>query len=89
MYGCDLARIPFKFNEQRCIQCGICMDLRPVHRLDVTRPFDLAEEGEEGRELEVGERPGGCDMIALATHGRILHRIKLPLLIVRPQMEKK
>jgi len=65
--------------------------------------IDLAEEGEEGRELEAGEKSGGCDMIALATHGRggfqrwmlgsvterVLCRTKLPLLIVRPQIEKK
>lgn len=65
--------------------------------------IDLAEEGEEGRELESGERSGGCDVIALATHGRggfqrwmlgsvterVLRRTKLPLLIVRPQIEKK
>lgn len=65
--------------------------------------IDLAEEGEEGRELEVGESDGGCDVIALATHGRggfqswmlgsvterVLRRTKLPLLIVRPQREKK
>jgi nucleotide-binding universal stress UspA family protein len=65
--------------------------------------IDLAEEGEEGRELEAGERSGGCDVIALATHGRggfqrwvlgsvterVLRRTKLPLLIVRPHVEKK
>src|SRR6266568_2737664 len=28
----------FNLNEQRCIQCGICMDLCPVHCLDMTRP---------------------------------------------------
>jgi NADPH-dependent glutamate synthase beta subunit-like oxidoreductase/Pyruvate/2-oxoacid:ferredoxin oxidoreductase delta subunit len=28
----------FKLNEQRCIQCGICMDLCPVRCLDMTRP---------------------------------------------------
>jgi nucleotide-binding universal stress UspA family protein len=61
--------------------------------------IDLAEQGEEGRELEAGARFGGCDVIALATHGRggfqrwvlgsvterVLRRTKLPLLIVRPQ----
>jgi nucleotide-binding universal stress UspA family protein len=64
--------------------------------------IDLAEEGEERRELEAGERFGGCDVIALATHGRggfqrwvlgsvterVLRRTKLPLLIVRPQLEE-
>jgi nucleotide-binding universal stress UspA family protein len=63
--------------------------------------IDLAEEGEEGRALEDGEKFGGCDVIALATHGhggfqrlgsvteRVLHRTKLPLLIVRPKREEK
>lgn len=32
--------------------------------------IDLAEEGETGQELEARERSGGCDVIALATHGR-------------------
>lgn len=33
----------FQVNEQTCINCGICMDLCPVHCLDMTRP---AGEGE-------------------------------------------
>src|SRR5690348_3027390 len=28
----------FELNEQRCINCGICMDLCPVRCLDMTRP---------------------------------------------------
>jgi nucleotide-binding universal stress UspA family protein len=61
--------------------------------------IDLAEQGEEGRVLEAGEKFGGCDVMVLATHGRggfqrrilgsvterVLHRTNLALLIVRPQ----
>jgi len=39
----------FKLNEQRCIQCGICMDLCPVRCLDMTRPSGegtIAQESE-------------------------------------------
>jgi nucleotide-binding universal stress UspA family protein len=65
--------------------------------------IELAEEGEEGHVLKEGEKSGGCDVIALASHGRggfqrwvlgsvterVLHRTKLPLLIVRSQVEKQ
>ncbi len=32
--------MPYRFqvNDQTCINCGICMDLCPVHCLDMTRP---------------------------------------------------
>src|SRR5450631_1072571 len=33
----------FQVNEQRCINCGICMDLCPVHCLDMTRPSGTGE----------------------------------------------
>src|SRR5579859_5976888 len=33
----------FSLNEQRCINCGICMDLCPVHCLDMTRPSGTGE----------------------------------------------
>jgi NADPH-dependent glutamate synthase beta subunit-like oxidoreductase/NAD-dependent dihydropyrimidine dehydrogenase PreA subunit len=39
----------FQVNEQRCINCGICMDLCPVRCLDMTRP---AGEGEIAQESE-------------------------------------
>src|SRR5712692_6093541 len=39
----------FQVNEQRCINCGICMDLCPVRCLDMTRP---SGEGEIAQESE-------------------------------------
>ena len=33
----------FQVNEQRCINCGICVDLCPVRCLDMTRPGSLGE----------------------------------------------
>lgn len=33
----------FQVDEQRCINCGICMDLCPVHCLDMTRPTGEGE----------------------------------------------
>jgi nucleotide-binding universal stress UspA family protein len=56
----------------------------------------MAEHGEEGKGME---RLGGCDLIAMATHGRgglqrwvmgsvterVLGATRLPMLIVRPQ----
>ncbi len=35
----------FRVNEQRCINCGICMDLCPVRCLDMTRPTGEGELG--------------------------------------------
>src|SRR5512143_628627 len=39
----------FQVNDQRCINCGICMDLCPVRCLDMTRP---SGEGTIGVEAE-------------------------------------
>lgn len=39
----------FTVNEETCINCGICMDLCPVHCLDMTRP---SGEGEPARATE-------------------------------------
>ncbi len=36
----------FLVNEQRCINCGICMDLCPVHCLDMTRPSGTGERAQ-------------------------------------------
>jgi NADPH-dependent glutamate synthase beta subunit-like oxidoreductase/NAD-dependent dihydropyrimidine dehydrogenase PreA subunit len=33
----------FEVNDQRCINCGICVDLCPVRCLDMTRPGKLGE----------------------------------------------
>ncbi len=33
----------FEVNEQRCINCGICVDLCPVRCLDMTRPGNVGE----------------------------------------------
>ncbi len=33
----------FHVNQQTCINCGICMDLCPVHCLDMTRPSGAGE----------------------------------------------
>ena len=33
----------FQVNEQRCIDCGICVDLCPVRCLDMTRPGSVGE----------------------------------------------
>ncbi|MGB8348014.1 MAG: FAD-dependent oxidoreductase [Ktedonobacteraceae bacterium] len=33
----------FQVNDQRCINCGICMDLCPVRCLDMTRPSGTGE----------------------------------------------
>ena len=35
----------FRVNDQRCINCGICMDLCPVRCLDMTRPSGEGELG--------------------------------------------
>ncbi len=35
----------FQVNQQRCINCGICMDLCPVRCLDMTRPSGEGELG--------------------------------------------
>jgi len=35
----------FLVNQQTCINCGICMDLCPVHCLDMTRPSGEGELG--------------------------------------------
>jgi len=40
----------FHVNQRTCINCGICMDLCPVRCLDMTRPSD---EGELGQEQEL------------------------------------
>lgn len=40
----------FHVNQRTCINCGICMDLCPVRCLDMTRPSD---EGEVGQEQEL------------------------------------
>ncbi|MGE5335423.1 MAG: FAD-dependent oxidoreductase [Nitrososphaerota archaeon] len=39
----------FQVNEQRCVNCGICVDLCPVRCLDMTRP------GSEGEPAVVSE----------------------------------
>src|SRR5690242_1485127 len=39
----------FVLSEQRCINCGICMDLCPVRCLDMTRP---SGEGTIGTDSE-------------------------------------
>jgi len=36
----------FKVDPQACINCGICMDLCPVHCLDMTRPSGTGEPGD-------------------------------------------
>ncbi len=40
----------FQVDEQLCINCGICMDLCPVHCLDMTRP---AGDGEKASQREL------------------------------------
>ena len=40
----------FQVNDETCINCGICMDLRPVRCLDMTRP---AGEGEIDQEQKL------------------------------------
>jgi NADPH-dependent glutamate synthase beta subunit-like oxidoreductase/NAD-dependent dihydropyrimidine dehydrogenase PreA subunit len=37
----------FQVNEQRCINCGICMDLCPVRCLDMSRPSGIGEIASE------------------------------------------
>ncbi len=38
----------FQVNDQRCINCGICMDLCPVRCLDMTRPSGDGELSHDG-----------------------------------------
>lgn len=37
----------FHVNQQTCINCGICMDLCPVHCLDMTRPSGAGEAADQ------------------------------------------
>lgn len=41
----------FQVNDQRCINCGICMDLCPVRCLDMTRPSGNGEVSYDDKSL--------------------------------------
>jgi nucleotide-binding universal stress UspA family protein len=64
----------------------------------IDEAYGIVEVAETGMKMEGTSLPGGCDLIAMATHGRhgiqrwalgsvadhVLHGTRLPLLIVRP-----
>ena len=70
--------------------------------LDTDVASALIEKAENGEDAEGSGAFGGCDFIALSTHGReglqrwamgsvasrVLHATKLPMLIVQPEKEK-
>jgi ferredoxin len=39
----------FSFDSGQCLNCGVCVDVCPVHALDMTRPQERGPEGDFAR----------------------------------------
>jgi ferredoxin len=39
----------FSFDSDQCLNCGVCVDVCPVHSLDMTRPQEHGPEGDFAR----------------------------------------
>ena len=39
----------FSFESNQCLNCGVCVDVCPVHSLDMTRPREHGPEGDFAR----------------------------------------
>ena len=44
----------FSFDSDQCLNCGVCVDVCPVHSLDMTRPQEHGPEGDFARVSTIG-----------------------------------